>query len=66
MCKYDPQAHFNHKKPMTTTDQKYLIELYGKIPISELRLSLGRTYKAIAEMASSLRKQGKIKGKGGI
>lgn len=66
MCKYDPQVHFNHKKPMTTTDQKYLIEFYGKVPVSELCLSLGRTYKSITEMASSLRKQGKIKGKGDL
>ena len=66
MCKYDPEVHFNHKKPMTTTDQKYLIEYYGKVPVSELCVQLGRTYKAITEMANSLRKQGKIKAKGDL
>lgn len=58
MCKYDPKVHFNHLKPWTTTDQKYLIEFYGKVAVSELCMSLGRTYKTITDRVCTLRKVG--------
>ena len=61
MCKYDPEVHFNHKKPWTNHDQNYLIDFYGKLPVSELCFALGRTYKTIVDKAWSLRKQGLIK-----
>lgn len=60
MCKYDPKVHFNHKKPWTTTDQNYLVEFYGKVPVSELCLSLGRTYKTITDKVCTLRKRGEM------
>lgn len=60
-AKYDPQIHFNHRKPWSIQDQKYLIKFH-KDKYADLSLSLGRTYKTIAGRIYNLRKSGEING----
>lgn len=60
LAKYDPNLHFNHGKPWSIQDQKYLIKFH-KDKYADLSLSLGRTYKTIADRIYNLRKTGEIK-----
>jgi len=58
--KYNPEYHFNHKRPWMNSDLKYLIERYKKDRIDDISLALGRTYKTIANMIYDLKKKGVI------
>lgn len=55
---YHPDFHANHKKPWTTSDQKFLIENYEKIGPEETSLALERTIHTVMTKAAKLRKQG--------
>ncbi len=55
---YHPDFHFNQKQPWTTTDEKYLIEMYEKVGPDQISLSLGRTIHTVMTRAYELRKKG--------
>lgn len=55
---YHPELHPNHKKPWTTTDQKYLIENYESLGPEDLSLALGRTIHTVMTKAYKLRQSG--------
>lgn len=55
---YHPDFHFNHKKPWSTQDQQFLIEMYERIGPDQVALSLGRTIHVVMTRAYELRKKG--------
>lgn len=58
---YHPDIHFNQKKAWTTTDEKYLIDMYEKIGPDKVSLALGRTIHTVMTRAYQLRKNGTMK-----
>jgi hypothetical protein len=56
--KYNPDLHLKQNTPWKITDQKYLIENYGKESPEALSLKLQRTLGTIYARACILRKQG--------
>ena len=57
---YDPEFHFNHKKPWLTNEIQYLKEMRGYKSLQDISLALGRTYKAVADMVYRLKKAGDL------
>jgi hypothetical protein len=57
-AKFDPAIHYNHLKPWTTTDEKYLIDNYEFDGPEELSFALGRTVYTIGHRVWHLRKRG--------
>lgn len=57
---YNPDFHFNQKKPWTTTDEKFLIKMYEKIGPDEVSVSIGRTIHTVMQRAYTLRKEGRM------
>ncbi|AMO55665.1 hypothetical protein GZ77_08955 [Endozoicomonas montiporae] len=55
---YHPDFHFNQKKPWTTTDEKFLIDMYERIGPDQVSLYLGRTIHTVMTRAYQLRKNG--------
>lgn len=60
-CRYDPEIHTERYKPWLGSDERYLIENYGKIPLTEISLSMGRTYRSVQRRVYELRKKGIIR-----
>lgn len=58
--KYHPEFHDRHKKPWTTTEEKYLIDNYVSDGPEAVSLSLGRTVGVIMTRAYELRQEGKM------
>ncbi len=55
---YHPDIHFNQKKPWTTIDERYLIEMYECVGPDQISLALGRTIHTVMTRAYELRKKG--------
>lgn len=58
---YNPEFHYNQKKPWTIKDEKFLIEMYEKIGPDEISIYLGRTIHTVMTRAYELRKKGLMK-----
>ncbi len=57
---YHPDIHARHKKPWTTSEEKYLIENYAKLGPDQVAMALERTIGVIMTRACALRKEGKM------
>lgn len=60
-CEFTEEIHTNHYEPWTTTEIKYVVDNYGKIPLTEMSLALGRTYRTVQRRIYELKENGTIK-----
>lgn len=58
--KYNPEIHFNHKKPWSVKDLAYLCKFYKYGEGRNLAFTLGRTEAVIYNKAHDLRKENKF------
>lgn len=58
--RYHPAYHPRHKKPWTTTEQRYLIDNYANDGAVSVSLALGRTTGVVMTRAFELRQKGQM------
>lgn len=58
--KYDPELHPFHYTSWQECEHTYIIDNYGKIPLFNMSLSLGRTYRSVQRKIHELKKLGLI------
>ena len=58
--KYNPDIHYNHRKPFTTKELAYICFFYEDMNKADMSVSLGRTHGTILAKAHELRQSGEF------